>query len=192
MRSGTLNVPGIVGLGAACALCRTKMTDEGARLGQLRDRLLMGLTAELGRHRERVAGTPAAAQPAREFRGRRRRIPADWHQRHRCVVRIGVQLRVRHRVACASRDHGRAPCLPRRFVSVSAAARPRTTSTTRSASSFPSSGTYDRPRRCADGSGGIVMADFDEPVSGAIAACWRWSFGAVVVLVVLARSGFPD
>jgi len=47
MRSGTLNVPGIVGLGAACEICRTTMTDEGARLASLRDRLLNGLTAEL-------------------------------------------------------------------------------------------------------------------------------------------------
>ena len=47
MRSGTLNVPGIVGLGAACEICRTTMTEEGARLAQLRDRLLNGLSAEL-------------------------------------------------------------------------------------------------------------------------------------------------
>jgi len=47
MRSGTLNVPGIVGLGAACEICRTTMTEESTRLGQLRDRLLKGLTAEL-------------------------------------------------------------------------------------------------------------------------------------------------
>jgi cysteine desulfurase len=47
MRSGTLNVPGIVGLGAACEICRTTMTEEGARLSKLRDRLLNGLTAGL-------------------------------------------------------------------------------------------------------------------------------------------------
>jgi len=47
MRSGTLNVPGIVGLGAACEICRTTMTEEGTRLARLRDRLLSGLTAEL-------------------------------------------------------------------------------------------------------------------------------------------------
>ena len=47
MRSGTLNVPGIVGLGAACALCQAEMTEEGARLLRLRDRLLSGLTADL-------------------------------------------------------------------------------------------------------------------------------------------------
>jgi len=39
MRSGTLNVPGIVGLGKACELCREGMQQESARLSGLRDRL---------------------------------------------------------------------------------------------------------------------------------------------------------
>jgi len=39
MRSGTLNVPGIVGLGKAAELCRLQMAEEGARLRRLRDRL---------------------------------------------------------------------------------------------------------------------------------------------------------
>jgi cysteine desulfurase len=39
MRSGTLNVPGIVGLGAAAALAKAEMTTEIARLGAMRDRL---------------------------------------------------------------------------------------------------------------------------------------------------------
>ncbi len=39
MRSGTLNVPGIVGLGKACELCRLEMQDEAARLSQLRNKL---------------------------------------------------------------------------------------------------------------------------------------------------------
>jgi cysteine desulfurase len=39
MRSGTLNVPGIVGLGKAAELCRLDMAEEGARLRRLRDRL---------------------------------------------------------------------------------------------------------------------------------------------------------
>ncbi|SER45698.1 IscS subfamily cysteine desulfurase [Pedobacter rhizosphaerae] len=39
MRSGTLNVPGIVGLGKACELCRLEMESEAVRLSALRDRL---------------------------------------------------------------------------------------------------------------------------------------------------------
>ena len=43
LRPGTLNVPGIVGFGEACALCAEEMAGESARLGALRDRLLGGL-----------------------------------------------------------------------------------------------------------------------------------------------------
>ena len=45
LRSGTLNVPGIVGLGRAAEICRLEMPEESARLGCLRDRLLAELTA---------------------------------------------------------------------------------------------------------------------------------------------------
>jgi cysteine desulfurase len=47
MRSGTLNVPGIVGLGEACALCGKEMVEEAARLGALRDKLRKAIEAEL-------------------------------------------------------------------------------------------------------------------------------------------------
>jgi cysteine desulfurase len=39
MRSGTLNVPGIVGLGAACEICKNEMEAEGKREIELRDYL---------------------------------------------------------------------------------------------------------------------------------------------------------
>ncbi|HEV2619502.1 MAG TPA: IscS subfamily cysteine desulfurase [Acidobacteriaceae bacterium] len=39
MRSGTLNVPGIVGLGAACEICMNEMEAEGKRERELRDYL---------------------------------------------------------------------------------------------------------------------------------------------------------
>jgi len=44
MRSGTLNVPGIVGLGKACELCRLEMDEEAKRLSALRDKLESALT----------------------------------------------------------------------------------------------------------------------------------------------------
>ena len=39
MRSGTLNVPGIVGLGEACAIAKAEMAEESKRLSGMRDRL---------------------------------------------------------------------------------------------------------------------------------------------------------
>ncbi|MCE3283219.1 MAG: cysteine desulfurase, IscS subfamily [Chitinophagaceae bacterium] len=39
MRSGTLNVPGIVGFGKACEIARLEMADETKRLSALRDKL---------------------------------------------------------------------------------------------------------------------------------------------------------
>jgi cysteine desulfurase len=39
MRSGTLNVPGIVGFGKACEICLNEMEEETARITKLRDKL---------------------------------------------------------------------------------------------------------------------------------------------------------
>jgi cysteine desulfurase len=47
MRSGTLNVPGIVGLGAACEVAQKDMPEEAKRLRALRDKLKVGLEAKL-------------------------------------------------------------------------------------------------------------------------------------------------
>ncbi|QNA44239.1 cysteine desulfurase family protein [Lacibacter sediminis] len=47
LRSGTLNVPGIVGLGKACDICLLDMQTDRLRIEQLRDQLLNGLL-ELG------------------------------------------------------------------------------------------------------------------------------------------------
>ncbi|MCW5890680.1 MAG: IscS subfamily cysteine desulfurase [bacterium] len=47
MRSGTLNVPGIVGLGTACEIARETMADESQRILGLRERLRDGLWSEL-------------------------------------------------------------------------------------------------------------------------------------------------
>jgi len=47
MRSGTLNVPGIVGLGAACRIAREVMAAEAGRLAALRNRLGQGICSQL-------------------------------------------------------------------------------------------------------------------------------------------------
>ena len=62
LRSGTLNVPGIVGFGRACEVAGEVMADEAHRLTALRDRLEQMLTSELdrvtlnGHPRERLPG----------------------------------------------------------------------------------------------------------------------------------------
>jgi cysteine desulfurase len=46
-RSGTLNVPGIVGFAAALELCRQEMSTEVSRLALLRDQLAAGMLSQL-------------------------------------------------------------------------------------------------------------------------------------------------
>ena len=47
MRSGTLNVPGIVGLGKACEICEKEMVAEMERLRALRDKLQQAIQSRL-------------------------------------------------------------------------------------------------------------------------------------------------
>src|ERR1700744_250257 len=47
MRSGTLNVTGIIGLGKACEIAQQEMASESARMLALRERLRKGLEAKL-------------------------------------------------------------------------------------------------------------------------------------------------
>ena len=47
MRSGTLNVPGIVGFGEACEIAQREMATESERVKNLRERLHSGLKAKL-------------------------------------------------------------------------------------------------------------------------------------------------
>ncbi len=67
MRSGTENVPGIVGFGAASALAASRRVDLAARLGQLRQRLEQGLheigATIFGERAPRVSNTTYFAFP---------------------------------------------------------------------------------------------------------------------------------
>lgn len=61
LRSGTLNVPGIVGLGEACSIAGGVMEEEAARLTALRDSLAKGITK--GVKRSYVNGHPTKRLP---------------------------------------------------------------------------------------------------------------------------------
>jgi cysteine desulfurase len=61
MRSGTINVPGVVGLGKACELCQQDMAQESQRLTALRDRLADGILAKLSM--ARLNGHPTRRLP---------------------------------------------------------------------------------------------------------------------------------
>jgi len=47
MRSGTLNVPGIVGMAKASEICQAEMVEEGLRLGALRERMRESICSRL-------------------------------------------------------------------------------------------------------------------------------------------------
>jgi cysteine desulfurase len=60
MRSGTLNVPGIVGFGKACELCRLEMDKDAAHTSRLRDKLE---TALMQLEEAYINGNPAHRLP---------------------------------------------------------------------------------------------------------------------------------
>ncbi len=62
LRSGTLNVPGIVGFGAACRIAASEMTEEAERVRSLRDRLHRAIAA-------RVPGVVLNGHPERRLPG---------------------------------------------------------------------------------------------------------------------------
>lgn len=70
LRAGTENVPGIVGFGAACERAVSRMRQDGARLGQLRDELEQDVTALggviFGQAVQRLANTGYFAFPGVE------------------------------------------------------------------------------------------------------------------------------
>lgn len=61
LRSGTLNIPGIVGMGAAAELARNTMEDESNRVGRLRDQLEQYFLKNL--EEVRINGDPTRRLP---------------------------------------------------------------------------------------------------------------------------------
>ncbi len=62
LRSGTLNVPGIVGLGAAASVARRRLAEDAERLSGLRDRLERDLLSEIDGLKVNAAGVDRLPQ----------------------------------------------------------------------------------------------------------------------------------
>ena len=94
MRSGTLNVPGIVGIGRGVRDSRkAEMPEESKRMAYLRDKLKDRLLASLDE--VYINGTMEHRLPNNlniSFAYRRRRVAADGHQRNRGIERIGLHF----------------------------------------------------------------------------------------------------
>ena len=94
MRSGTLNVPGIVGMGKACELAGAEMAEERKRLFALRESLREQIFSQLdevfinGSMEHRLPGSLNISFAYVEGES-----PADGYQRHCGKQRLGLYLR---------------------------------------------------------------------------------------------------
>ena len=104
LRSGTLNVPGIVGLGRACAIARDEMASEGARLGgAARSAARRPDVAHRGRLDQWVDVGAAAPQPERQLRGHRRGRSDARARRSRGISWRGLRVGDRRPLTRAAR-----------------------------------------------------------------------------------------
>ena len=115
LRSGTLNVPGIVGFGEAARLALARRASDAARLALLRDRLWDApARGAAGRLPPRGGEPAAAAQPERRVRRPDRPRPRARPDRRRRLARGGVRVDVCRAVARADGPgprRGRRPVL---------------------------------------------------------------------------------
>ncbi len=111
MRSGTLNVTGIVGIGKAAELAKQEMELEARRITKMRDRLKDKLFAAAARglHQRRGArwAQSLAGQPQPQLRVRRGRGPDDGAQGRGGVVGLGVHVGQPRAVVCFARARHR-------------------------------------------------------------------------------------
>ena len=93
MRSGTLNVPGIVGLGKACEIAQQEMAEESKRLLAHAGEPAGAdhFAARRGLH-QRQYGASAAGQLEHQLCLCGRRVAADGDQRHCGFERVGLHL----------------------------------------------------------------------------------------------------
>jgi cysteine desulfurase len=83
LRSGTENVPGVVGLGEAARLCRADQAEESARLVGLRERLIEGVLASvpgaylIGHRYRRLPGNACFGFAGQEGEGMRLLLALD-------------------------------------------------------------------------------------------------------------------
>ncbi len=81
LRSGTLNVPAIVGMGAAAEICRKERAADRERIGRLRDRLEQGIRAAIpgvevnGDPERRLANTSNLSFPGADAEELMKRMP---------------------------------------------------------------------------------------------------------------------
>ncbi len=88
VRSGTLNVPGIVGFGKAAEIARSEMQKEGERLRKLRDRLEIALL-------DRLDAVERNGDPAH-------RLPHVSNLSFRCVDSEALLMRFNQHIAVAT------------------------------------------------------------------------------------------
>jgi cysteine desulfurase len=94
LRSGTLNVPGIVGFGVAAALAAQEREAEAVRVGALRDRLLTGLQRTL--EGVQVNGSMTARLPHNLH------VSFAWVDGEALITGVVEQVAVSSGSACAS------------------------------------------------------------------------------------------
>ena len=92
MRSGTLNVPGIVGLGKACELARLEMDADTARLERDARPPRKGADDDGRKLRERLGGAPPAARYQHQLQVCGRRRPDDGREGPGRIVGLGLHL----------------------------------------------------------------------------------------------------